>query len=556
MGGAQGGDTDGMLAEPRFRAFAETAPDAMLAGDAEGRIAYANAAAQRMFGHPAEAMIGQPLQLLIPERLRDAHTNGYRRFVATGKGRLIGTTVDVLAEHADGSEFPIELSLGTAGTGGDRILTAVIRDVSDRRRRERHLAAQLAVTALLAESRSASETGERIVEELTRSLGWDVGTLWLLDSEGVLRARYVWAADPAGARPFIDASLAFALAPGEGLPGEALAGLRPAWLEDVDASPTFVRRAAAQASGLRGGVCLPLVTDGRAVGALECFTHERAPADDALRDLLMTVASQVGEYLQRREAEERLQEAQAHVAEMRERSALELERSNAELEAFAHVAAHDLRTPLQTIAGFAQLIERRYGEGLPAEGRDFLRMILESAESSQRLLTRLLSYARAGGADTERAPVALRAVVDEVLMTMTAQIEERDARVAIGELPDVVADRVQLAQVLQNLMTNAIKFTPPERRPEVEVSAGREDDMVSVSVADRGIGVADEEAGEVFGMFRRGSGGVSFEGTGIGLAVAAKVVAGHGGRLWVTPREGGGSVFEFTLPVAPALGAG
>jgi signal transduction histidine kinase len=112
----------------------------------------------------------------------------------------------------------------------------------------------------------------------------------------------------------------------------------------------------------------------------------------------------------------------------------------------------------------------------------------------------------------------------------------------------VAADRVQLAQVLQNLLANALKFTPASQRPSIRVTGAREDDMVRLSVADRGIGIDPEHAGGLFAMFARGAGGEDYEGTGIGLAVCARIVAAHGGRLWVDPAPGGGSVFSFTMP--------
>ena len=529
------------LGESRFRALAQTAPDAIVTGDAENRILYVNPAAERLFGHPASELVGRPLTALMPERLRRAHESGYRRYIATGHGRLIGGTVEVIGLRSDGREFPIELSLGAAGDGAERILTAVIRDLTERRRRERHLAAQLAVTAVLAEPGSAAETGARIVQALTGALGWDLGVLWLLDEEGCARAHHVWQADPAATADFARASEELRLGPGRGLVGAALAARRPLWLDDFGAAPDFPRLDAARASGLRAGVCLPLVPDDRPFGALECWTAQALPVDDELRDALVTVASQVGEHLRRRETEARLQEADA-------RFAAELERSNAELEAFAHVAAHDLRTPLQTIAGFTQLLERRYGTALPPEGQEFLRMILTSAANSGQMLTRLLDYARAGGAEGERGPVDPKAAVDAALLALDAEIDARGARVVVGELAPVVADPTRLGQVFQNLLANALKFTPQGRRPEVVVTAERDDDTVRFSVADRGMGVAPEEAEALFGMFRRGAGREGRDGTGIGLAVCAKVIAGHGGRIWAEPRAGGGSVFSFTLP--------
>ncbi len=247
--------SDAGQGESQFRAFAETAPDAIVTGDVDDRIAYVNPAAEELFGYPAASMIGQPLTLLMPERLHGVHHAAYMGYVATGEGRLIGTTVEVTAACADGREFPIELSLGSAGTGQARTLTAVIRDITDRRRQERHLRAQLAVTAVLAESRSAAETGARIVEELTRALGWDVGLLWLLDGDGELRVRHAWQADPSATQEFVRASTASALAPGSGLPGWALEAGRPVWLDDLGASSVFRRLDGARASGLRGGGC-------------------------------------------------------------------------------------------------------------------------------------------------------------------------------------------------------------------------------------------------------------------------------------------------------------
>jgi signal transduction histidine kinase len=142
------------------------------------------------------------------------------------------------------------------------------------------------------------------------------------------------------------------------------------------------------------------------------------------------------------------------------------------------------------------------------------------------------------------------AVVAEVLTALRAQVDARQADVRVEPLPPVAADRVQLAQVLQNLLANAIKFTPASERPSITVTGAHEDDMVRLSVADRGIGIDPQHAGGLFGMFARGAGGEDYEGTGIGLAVCARIVAAHGGRLWVDPAPGGGSVFSFTLPAA------
>ncbi|MBA2644581.1 MAG: PAS domain S-box protein, partial [Solirubrobacterales bacterium] len=221
------------VGDSAFRALADTAPDAIVTGDPTDRIAYVNPAAARLFGYAPEEMVGQPIALLMPERMRTHHHAGYARFVGTGEGRLVGGTVEVPAVRSDGQEFPIELALGSTGTGTERTLTAVIRDLSDRHRRERHLAAQLAVTSVLAGPHSSVEAAPRIVEALASALGWEFGGLWMLDSEARLRLHHVWQADPDATGAFARMSADRTLAPGEGMAGAALRTGRPQWVEDV-----------------------------------------------------------------------------------------------------------------------------------------------------------------------------------------------------------------------------------------------------------------------------------------------------------------------------------
>ncbi len=518
--------------DAQFRALAETSPDAIVAADRTGRLSFVNAAAERLFGHPAAALVGEPVTVLMPPEFRAAHTGGFARFIETGRARLVGTAVEVEAQASDGRRFPIELSLGATGSGPTRTLTAVIRDLTARRRRERHLAAQLAVTSVLAEPRPAAETEPRLVEELTRALGWEVGALWTRDEDdGSLRARHVWTAEPDRCAAFAAATYALVLGPGEGFAGRTLALGAPVWLDDMAGEPTFARRDAARSAGLRAGIWLPLVTDGHALGIIELFTAEALPVDEVLRDLLMTVASQVAEHLHRRATQERLAD--------------ELARSNAELERFAQTAAHDLRAPLQTVSGFAELLERRHGDELPADAREALALIRDSAQGGSRLLDHLLAYARAGGSAVEPRPVDPRAVLDDVLVALRGDVEARGAVVRVaGALPEVVADPVQLAQVLQNLIANALAYTPADRAPLVVVSGtALGPDCVRLSVRDHGRGIDPADATRLFEPFVRGAGG----GTGLGLAVCARIVARHGGHIWVDPTPGGGSTFSFTL---------
>ena len=213
---------------------------------------------------------------------------------------------------------------------------------------------------------------------------------------------------------------------------------------------------------------------------------------------------------------------------------------------FASVASHDLSEPLRTIHGFAALLARKYEGQLDETAEGYIRHILDGTRRMQRLIDGLLAYGRIGRQGTAFERVALDAVLRRVVEDLDARVEETQATVIVDALPEVQGDRTQLEQLFQNLLLNALKFHG-DRPPHVEVAAERGDGEWRFSVADRGIGVPPERREEIFGMFIRG--GVGDErGAGIGLAVCGRVVANHGGRLWVEDNPGGGSVFRFTLP--------
>jgi signal transduction histidine kinase len=240
------------------------------------------------------------------------------------------------------------------------------------------------------------------------------------------------------------------------------------------------------------------------------------------------------------------EEALAALSTQLTERAHELERSNADLERFAYVASHDLAEPLRTISGFTTLLGRRYKGKLDHEADEFIGFIEDGARRMQELIRALLDLSRAGTSANNPVRVDLAAALAEVLNGLHAQIRDQDATVRAEGLPAVTGDPAQVRQLLQNLVANAVKFRA-EEPPRVEVTARQvQGDRVEVSVADNGIGVPPDQAERIFEPFQRAAAG--HEGTGIGLAVCARIVATHRGRIWVEPREEGGTVFRFTLP--------
>jgi signal transduction histidine kinase len=231
-----------------------------------------------------------------------------------------------------------------------------------------------------------------------------------------------------------------------------------------------------------------------------------------------------------------------------ERHADELERSNRELDEFAAIASHDLSAPLVTVSGFLELLEERAGDDLDADAADFLDHARGGTRRMQRLIADLLDYSRVGRIGIVPVEVDLNMLARETVAGLQASIDDAGAEIVIDPLPVVQADPRALARVLQNLVSNAVKFAGGAR-PVVHVTARGLDHGWEIAVIDNGVGVDPADRELIFKMFHRGDGdGVA--GTGLGLAICERIVERHGGRIWVEPAAGGGSAFRFTLPAS------
>src|SRR3954447_7047867 len=227
-----------------------------------------------------------------------------------------------------------------------------------------------------------------------------------------------------------------------------------------------------------------------------------------------------------------------------------LARSNAELQQFAYVASHDLSEPLRVVSSYLNLLRRRYRGRLDRDADEFIDYAVDGAARMRQLIEGLLEYSRAGRGADEPERVELSSVAADVLRSLAEAMIEAGAEIEISELPCVLGDRGQLEQLLQNLVANALKFRANGRARVWVRDEGVAHGMAQIAVADGGIGIAPEAREHVFEMFHRLHDRETYEGTGIGLAICRRIVERHGGRIWVDDREGGGTVFRFTLPSA------
>jgi len=227
----------------------------------------------------------------------------------------------------------------------------------------------------------------------------------------------------------------------------------------------------------------------------------------------------------------------------------ELKRSNAELGQFAYVASHDLQEPLRMVSSYTQLLQRRYGDRFDGDAREFMAFIVDGAARMKQLIEDLLAYSRVGTRGREFHEVATDAPLRRALLNLKSAIDEAGASVSYAGLPTLEADELQLTQLFQNLIGNALKFRSASV-PRITVSAKEKETEWEFGVQDNGIGIEPQYFERIFMVFQRLHNKGEYPGTGIGLAICKKVVERHGGRIWVSSSLGEGSTFHFTLPKA------
>jgi len=311
--------------------------------------------------------------------------------------------------------------------------------------------------------------------------------------------------------------------------------------------------------GVQSFVIVPMLYSGELVGILGCSSIR---TERTWKEADITLLRMVGEIfvnaLERKRAEEELQlrlkveeritkELKSEVDE-RKRTEEELARSNAELQSFAYVASHDLQEPLRMVASYLQLLERRYKGKLDDDADDFINFAVDGATRMQRLINDLLTYSRVSTRGKEFERTDCEMVFEHILSNLEIAIEESGAVVTHDPLPTVMADYIQICQLLQNFISNAIKFQN-EKPPRVHISAEQKKGEWVFSIRDNGIGIDPEYAERIFIIFQRLHDREEYPGTGIGLAVCKRIVERHGGSIWLESQPGDGATFYFSIPM-------
>lgn len=491
-------------------AIIESAPTALVMIDCAGRIVLLNAETERLFGYRREALLGQSIEILVPERFRGRHADYRTGYLIAPEARTMGVGRELYGIRQDGSEFPIEIGLNPVETGEGVFVLSAIVDISERKESEvrfRQALESAPMAMIMIDDRGIIDLANT---EAGRLFGYPPGEM-IGQSVDVLVPDSSRGAHPGLRTDYFKSPNARRM----GL-GRELYGRRK------DGSQVPVEIGLSPLRTAQGRFVLSAIVD----------ISERKRAEEAQRIL--------NEELERRVLERTAALERSHEA---------LERSNVDLQQFAYIASHDLQTPLRGMAGCAQLLEERFGSALGQDGGALIRRIVGGAIQLQSMIKDLLEYSKIDSRERPFENISLDKVFTDAIGLLYSSIQEAGARVTKGELPWVRGDRAQLTQLMTNLIGNAVKYHGSDP-PRVHVTASLDEGGAVISVRDNGIGIAAEHQDGIFEAFRRLHTQQSYPGTGIGLAVCRRVVARHGGRIWVESALGSGSTFHFTLSAA------
>jgi len=291
--------------EQSSRIIAETASDAIITIDQDSIILFVNRATEKIFGYSRKELLGRRLTMLMPDYLRHVHEAGIKRYSETGKRHIDWEAVALPGLHKSGREIPLELSLGEFTEGGKHYFTGIARDITERKLFEKRLAAQHQVTRTLAEANSLVEATPRLLQSLCESLDWGLGILWRVDlNQNVLRYVQSWRLPLADFEEFEAASFQLTFDPGIGLPGRIWTSGEAGWLEDAVNDPNFPRAPFAARAGIRSAFGFPIKLGNEVLGVIEFFSSDKQEPDHALLELMSTVGSQIGQFIERKRAED------------------------------------------------------------------------------------------------------------------------------------------------------------------------------------------------------------------------------------------------------------
>ena len=524
-----------LSAQDHFRIISETASDAIVTIDETSIILFANPAAGRLFGYDVDELIGKPLSVLMPQRMRASHHAGVARHARTGERHVNWRGIELPGLHRDGHELMLEVSFGDYMADGRHYYTGIMRDITERLQVQRRLNAEQDVMRILAIGGDTKTAVHQVLEKIATRFDWDFGALWAINTrDNTLECYETWQAPDASIAEFVGATCDTFLNYGQGLPGRVWASNKAVWIRDIAADENFPRLRTARENQLRAAFAFPVRQANEILGVIEFFGKQTLDPDPSLLAMSETLGTAIGQFFGLR------------------RTLEELQRANHVKSDFLATMSHELRTPLNAMIGFSQLLLDGIPTKLPADAEEKVYRISMSAKHLLGLIEEILSFSRleAGEESLRLAPADPREIAVEVKELLEPLAHEKGLTLEY-RMPDpvetMVTDPVKVRQILVNLVGNAIKFTT---QGGVTLQIRNDQNCVAFDVIDTGPGISPEYQEKIFEPFWQVETGRTrnVTGTGLGLTVTQRLAKFLGGDISVESQPGHGTTFRVRIP--------
>jgi len=492
--------TDQKKAEEKFRGLLESAPDATIIANSEGKIVLINRQTEILFGYNRDELIGQPVEILVPYDFLQKHAEHRTGYYKEPKFRSMGAGLELFAIRHDGSKFPVEISLSPLQTPEGLLVSAAIRDISIRKKNE----------ALIKKQQQEVQDLINSMSTLVAKVGLDGRLLVVnktalmatgLKMEDLLQINFLhgnwWTFDPDVHKRVCDAF------------EKACSGIPVNYDENI-----FVFE---QVLTINFSL-IPIFGQNNKVEYIVAEGRDIT----SLKQLSAALQAQTDQ----------------------------LEKANKELEAFSYSVSHDLRAPLRIIDGYTEIMTADYESQLDEEGKRILGIIKGNARRMGLLIDDLLNFSRLGRKELTMTNVDMNKMIQPII---TETASGNNVSMHVSRLEPAQGDSNLLKQVWSNLISNAVKYSAVKPDPTIEINSWKKDHEIIYSIKDNGVGFNMKYADKLFGVFQRLHKATEFEGTGVGLALVQRIINRHGGRVWAEAEVNKGATFYFSLPDASSF---
>jgi len=514
-------DKERIQASERFKLVVEATPSGLIMVNSSGQVLLANRQAEIYFGYTKAELLGQSIELLLPQRFRGNHPDFRKLFFENPQARKMGVGRELFGRRKDGSEFPVEIGLNPLQLNGETVALSSIIDISARK--------------LAEEKLSENENRYRQLADSMPQLVWTARADGTIEYSNRLLHEFIGLNyDDAKDEPKDDTLLNSIIHPDDLGPRSA------AWREAIRQGRPYQLEYRLKRKGAQ---------------QFRWFLDRAIPSRDAAGNIARWYATttDIDDLKKAQEAIARFNvelemAVKSKTAELQD-SVSALNTANKELDSFSYSVSHDLRAPLRAIDGFSRILTEEHATELSTDAKEYLERVRINTQKMGQLVDDLLAFSRLGRQPLNKTPSEMRGIVLQVLDDLKEDLKNRTIDIRLLELPPCDCDPSLLKQVWVNLITNALKFSRKKNPAIIEIGSYLSDrsGVRVYFVKDNGVGFDMKFSNKLFGVFQRMHRAEDFEGTGVGLAIAQRVVQRHGGKIWAEAEVGLGATFYFTV---------